>query len=158
MDYTGHKELLLKHTIEMKRLIETEIQWLTKDDIEQYTLDNKATPEDIVNVKIRKGMYGLPQAGLLAQELEKHLNAKGFQQSSIHRTVDKWHMTNSVCPRGGWLWNKMLWKGECMPLDQNNKRTLHNLWRLGGTQIHWIDTQFGLTGGAGILINAGLCR
>ena len=62
MDYTGHKELLLEHTIEMIWLIETEIQWLTKDYIEQYTLDNKATPEDIVNVKIRKGMYGLPQA------------------------------------------------------------------------------------------------
>ena len=42
---------------------------LSKDVIEQYGLQDKATSDGFVYVEIRKGMYGLPQAGLLAQEL-----------------------------------------------------------------------------------------
>ena len=40
------------------------------------------TPDGYVYVEIQKGMYGLPQAGILAQELlEKRLNAHGYSQS-----------------------------------------------------------------------------
>ena len=47
------------------------------DVIEEYQLANKATKDGFVFVEIRKGMYGLPQAGLLAQELlEERLAAK----------------------------------------------------------------------------------
>ncbi|KAL7481341.1 hypothetical protein ACHAW6_007023, partial [Cyclotella cf. meneghiniana] len=50
--------------------------------IEHYGQKNKTTPEGFVNVEVRKGMYGLPQAGLLAQELlKKLLNEKGYKQS-----------------------------------------------------------------------------
>ena len=35
-------------------------------------------------IKIMKGMYGLPQAGVLANELfEKHLNQHGYTQSKM---------------------------------------------------------------------------
>jgi len=37
--------------------------------IEEYNLREKATEEGFVYVEVRKGMYGLPQAGLLAQQL-----------------------------------------------------------------------------------------
>ena len=49
--------------------------------IEKYEL--KAKEEDgQVCVEIRKGMYGLPQAGILAQKLlEKRLKKKGYYQS-----------------------------------------------------------------------------
>ena len=37
-----------------------------------------------VYIKIRKGMYGLPQAGILAQQqLEQQLNEQGYHQSTI---------------------------------------------------------------------------
>ena len=37
-----------------------------------------------VYLEIRKGVYGLPQEGILAQKLlEKRLNAKGYRQSGI---------------------------------------------------------------------------
>ena len=37
-----------------------------------------------VYFEIRNGMYGLPQAGILAQKLlEKRMNAKGYRQSDI---------------------------------------------------------------------------
>jgi hypothetical protein len=43
----------------------------------------------MVFVEIRKGMYGLPQAGLLAQELfEQRLNTQGYFQST--RTPRLW--------------------------------------------------------------------
>ena len=58
-----------------------------------YNLKDKATKDGFVYVKIRRGMYGLPQGGLIAQELlEKRLNKRGFYQSKytpglwLHRT------------------------------------------------------------------------
>jgi hypothetical protein len=45
-------------------------------------LHKKVTEEGYVYVEIQKGMYGLPQAGILAQELlEKRLNEHGYSQS-----------------------------------------------------------------------------
>ena len=57
--------------------------------IEQHNLKQKATPEGFVYVAMKKGMYGLPQSGRLAQELlETRLNSKGYRQS-LH-TPDLW--------------------------------------------------------------------
>jgi hypothetical protein len=59
------------------------------DVIEHYNLKEKANKDDMVFVEIRKGMYGLPQAGLLAQELlEQRLNKHGYFQST--RTPGLW--------------------------------------------------------------------
>jgi hypothetical protein len=44
-------------------------------------LCNIVTPDGWVYIEIRKGMYGLPQAGILANQLvEKRLAAKGYYQ------------------------------------------------------------------------------
>ena len=54
------------------------------DFIEQYGLRDKATADGHVFVRISRGMYGLPHAGIIAQELlEKRLNARGYCQSTI---------------------------------------------------------------------------
>ncbi len=39
------------------------------DIIAHYKLRNVTTPDGYVYCEIRKGMYGLPQAGIIAQEL-----------------------------------------------------------------------------------------
>ncbi|KAL7487182.1 hypothetical protein ACHAW6_012778, partial [Cyclotella cf. meneghiniana] len=50
--------------------------------IQEYRLHDKATPTGFIHLKVTKGMYGLPQAGLLANELlEKRLNTHGYYQS-----------------------------------------------------------------------------
>ena len=60
-----------------------------EDVIEHYKLKEKANKDGMVFVEIRKGMYGLPQAGLLAQELlEQRLNKHGYFQST--RTPGLW--------------------------------------------------------------------
>ena len=52
--------------------------------IKQYQLREKATKDGYVYVEINKGMYGLPQAGIIAQQLlEKRLDAAGYHQSTI---------------------------------------------------------------------------
>ena len=53
-----------------------------QDVIDQYKLTVIAMPDGKVYDEVQKGMYGLPQAGLLAQELlEKRLAKEGYQQS-----------------------------------------------------------------------------
>ena len=50
----------------------------------EYNLQDQATPDGSVYIEITKGMYGLPQADLLANKhLEKRLNKHGYQQSKL---------------------------------------------------------------------------
>ncbi len=52
------------------------------DIIEQYKLHDVATPDGYVHCEIRKGMYRLPQAGIIALELlAKRLKEHGYLQS-----------------------------------------------------------------------------
>ena len=46
----------------------------------QYKLDELVTPDGYVYFEVRKGMYGLPQAGLIAYEgLKEHLDPHGYK-------------------------------------------------------------------------------
>ena len=57
---------------------------LPQDFIDEYKLQDKKTKDGYVYLETRKGMYGLLQAGILAQKLlEKRLNTKGYWQSGI---------------------------------------------------------------------------
>jgi hypothetical protein len=52
------------------------------DVIEHYKLRDKATPDGYIYCEIQKGMYGLPQAGIIAQQLlEERLAKHGYRQS-----------------------------------------------------------------------------
>ena len=51
--------------------------------VQEYKLKDKLRAEGYVYLEVRKGMYGLPQASLLAQELlEKRLKKHGYTQSN----------------------------------------------------------------------------
>ena len=57
---------------------------IPQDFIDEYNLQDKVTADGYVHLEIRKGMYGLPHAGRIAQDLlEKRLNLKGYRQSKI---------------------------------------------------------------------------
>ena len=52
--------------------------------IQEYKLRAKADSKGMVYISAHRGMYGLPQAGLLANELlEKRLNKRGYYQSKL---------------------------------------------------------------------------
>jgi hypothetical protein len=49
-----------------------------------YDLTKIAEDNGYVYIKVQKGMYGLPQAGILAHGLfEQQLNEQGYQQSQV---------------------------------------------------------------------------
>jgi hypothetical protein len=68
---------------------------MPEEIIQQYNLREKEK-DGYVYVEIRRGMYGLPQAGIIAQNLlEKRLNARGYHQSKY--TPGLWtHETRST--------------------------------------------------------------
>jgi hypothetical protein len=63
--------------------------------IVEYNLKDKVTSDGHLYIEIQKGKYGLPQAGILAQELlEKQLNEHGYSQSRA--VPGLW--THKFCP------------------------------------------------------------
>ena len=57
---------------------------LPKDFIKEYDLTPKVDQNGYVSVEIRRRMYRLTQAGLLAQQLiKKLLNAKWYSKSTL---------------------------------------------------------------------------
>jgi len=67
------------------------------DVVEHYKLREFATPDGAIYCEIRKGMYGLPQAGIIAQQLlEGRLTKHGYRQSAT--TPGLWkHATCPIC-------------------------------------------------------------
>ncbi len=60
------------------------IELFPQDIIDQYDLTNKVDHNNNVHCEVRRGMYDLPQAGIIAQELlEERLKAAGYSQSKI---------------------------------------------------------------------------
>jgi hypothetical protein len=57
--------------------------------IQEYNLRNKVDATGNVHCEVRQGMYGLPQAGIIAQELlEEQLLKAGYRQSKV--TLGYW--------------------------------------------------------------------
>jgi hypothetical protein len=55
---------------------------MPEDVIAHYNLNKISTPEGNIYCEIQKGMYGLPQAGVIAQQLlEERLQIDGYRQS-----------------------------------------------------------------------------
>ncbi len=70
---------------------------IPEEIIEEYKLREIVTDDSYVYCKKRKQMYGLPQAGLIAQELlEQRLSKVGYSQSKIIPGL--WtHETRQTC-------------------------------------------------------------
>ena len=57
---------------------------IPEEVIKHYDLTTKAKNDGYVYIEIRRGMYGLPQSGLLSQQLlEKRLNSEGYNQDTL---------------------------------------------------------------------------
>jgi hypothetical protein len=68
---------------------------MLEDIIKHYNLRDKVTPNGYIYCEIQKGMYGLPQAGIIAQHLlEECLQKHGYRQSQT--TPGLWK--HDTCP------------------------------------------------------------
>jgi len=78
------KDFYLNTPMARPEFMRLKINDMPENVIEQYKLRERATHNGYVYVQINKEMYGLPHAGIIAQELlEKRLNAAGYRQSTI---------------------------------------------------------------------------
>ncbi len=76
------KDFYLKTPMAQYKYMQLQIANMPDDVIKHYNLTNLATPDGYIYCKIQKGMYGLPQAGIIAQQLlEKRLQQHGHCQS-----------------------------------------------------------------------------
>ncbi len=63
----------------------------------KYKLHEIATEDQYFYCKIQKGMFGLPQVGIIAQDLlQAHLAKVGYQQSKIIHSLQT-HETRKIC-------------------------------------------------------------
>jgi hypothetical protein len=78
------KDFYLNTPMERPEFMRMKITDLPPEFVELYKLNDIADQNGTVYMRIQKGMYGLPQAGILAQKLlEQRLNAHGYRQSQI---------------------------------------------------------------------------
>ena len=78
------KNFYLNTPLKRKEYVRLRLSDVPQEIIDEYKLQEKATPDGMVYIAVSKGMYGLPQAGLLAQELlEERLAKHGYRQSKI---------------------------------------------------------------------------
>ena len=75
------KDFYLNTLISRYEYMRLRIANMPEEVIEHYNLCDKATPDGYVYCEIQKGIYGLPQAGIIAQQLLKeHLGNHGYHQ------------------------------------------------------------------------------
>jgi hypothetical protein len=91
------KDFYLNTPMKRFEYMRLQLSNMPEDAIDHYQLQRLATPDGLVYCKIQKGMYGLPQAGIIAQELlEERLAKHGYCQSKI--TPGLWtHDTRPIC-------------------------------------------------------------
>ena len=78
------KDFYFNTPMDRPEYMHTKISNLPPDFVKSYKLNDLATNDGTIYVKIQKGMYGLPQAGILVQNLLKtRLNQHGCQQSNV---------------------------------------------------------------------------
>ena len=78
------KDFYLMTPMERPEFMRMKLSDLPPEFVTLYDLTSIAEKNGTVYIKVQKGMYGLPQAGILAQQLlEKRLNAEGYRQSHI---------------------------------------------------------------------------
>ena len=84
------KNFYLNTPMQRYEYIKLKLSDIPDEVIEEYNLRNIVTKDEYVYIEIRAGMYGLPAAGLLAQELlEKRLNKEGYFQDKF--VPGLWH-------------------------------------------------------------------
>ena len=78
------KDFYLCSPMKRYKYFRMKIELFPEDIIQEYNLHNKVDATGNVHCKVQRGMYGLPQAGIIAQELlEERLLKAGYCQSKV---------------------------------------------------------------------------
>ncbi len=78
------KDFYLMMPMERYEYFRMKLELFPPDIIEEYGLCNKVDAYGNVFCEVQRGIYGLPQAGIIVQDLlTKQLNKAGYRQSKI---------------------------------------------------------------------------
>ena len=78
------KDFYLMTPMDRFEYLRMKLELFPQDIIEEYGLRDKVDTDGNVFCEVRRGMYGLPQAGIIAQELlTKRLHQAGYRQSTV---------------------------------------------------------------------------
>ena len=91
------KDFYLNTPMARPEYMRLRLAYFPEDVIEHYNLKDKVDSKGFVYVKCVKGMYGLPHAGIIAQDLlTERLEAHGYYQSD--KTPGFWrHKSRPIC-------------------------------------------------------------
>ena len=93
------KDFYLNTPMARYEYMQLRIANMPDDVIKHYNLTNLVTPDGYVYCKIQKRMYGLPWAGIIAQQLlEKQLQQHGYRQSKTTPSLKKHNTQPSLHP------------------------------------------------------------
>jgi hypothetical protein len=91
------KDFYLRTPMSRLEYMQLKITDIPDEIIQDYKLMSLVTQDGYIYCEITRGMYGLPQAGIIAQELlEKRLAEYGYHQSKIIHGFWK-HKTRPIC-------------------------------------------------------------
>ena len=78
------KDFYLMTPMKRYKYFRMKLDLFPQDIIDKYDLASKVDQNGNVHCEVRQGMYGLPQAGIIAQELlEEQLQKAGYTQSKL---------------------------------------------------------------------------
>ncbi len=91
------KNFYLNTPIKQYEYMQIKITDIPEEIIEHYKLREILTEDGYIYCEIQKGMYGLPQAGIITQELlQERLTKVGYHQSQISPGL--WtHKMRNIC-------------------------------------------------------------
>ena len=83
------KDFFLQSFMESPEFMRLPFKWFPQDIIEKYNLSKLVTKDGFIYIKIKRGMYGLRQAAILAyKQLVKNLEPYGYYP--IPHTIGMW--------------------------------------------------------------------
>jgi hypothetical protein len=125
------KDFYLNMPMEQPEYMRMKLSNLLQEFVELYDLTKIAEDNGNVYIKVQKGMYNLPQAGILAHKLlEQQLNEHGYQQSQI--TPGLWKhalrpISFTLCVND--FWHEILWPRTCRAPAPSSQHALQMLAR-----------------------------
>ena len=145
-------------TTPLKRpeFIHISINNITKEIIIQYKIRDIADSKGMVYTQVNRGMYGLPQSGLLTNELlERRLNKRVYHHSKLVPGLwcHTWHTVQFTLLVDDF--EKEICQRRTHTQSQTNlQRKLQNHARVGRTAIHRHHLRLGLQAQTSLFIHA----
>jgi len=140
------------------KFIQIKLSDIPDEVIKEYKLREKATKNGSIYLRAKQGMYGLPQAGLLANKLlKKRLNKHSYRQSKLVLGLwkhDTWPIQFTLVVDNFGV--KYVGEEHTQHLKKHIRGTLQTHLRLDRNTIHWDHIVLGLQNRTSAFINAKL--